>query len=243
MIGCDPHTTHRALSFFFTGVPTPEEKENMKQADLEKKKQEEEKKIAEKAGKGSEIAAGQTEDMSTAPAPIFTHDSYAAGRCDSCHIVKFNIPTRSRDRSKTRFAAGGGMPGILVAPKKMLCTRCHDSLSASKANVMGLWLHTPAARGDWNLCHDPHQSEYPRILIKKPDALCLTCHPGKEVVKIEGHEKIENCLECHNPHVGKNRSMLIKDHKEEKFEVKDLSGISSQDSPIDEDEKNREVEK
>jgi len=240
-IGCEPQTRYKVLSIFFTGVPTPEEKEKMRQEALEKKKREEEKKIAEKAAKDAGIAAAQKGDMPAAPAPIFTHDRYASGHCDDCHIVKFNIPARSVDRSKTRFTAGGGMPGVLVAPKEMLCIRCHDSLSASKAAVMGLWLHTPAARGEWNLCHDPHQSEHPSMLLKKTDALCLTCHQGKDVAKIKGHEKIENCLECHNPHLGKNRSMLVKGYKEEKFKVKELPGIPSQQLPPNAGKKNGEV--
>jgi predicted CXXCH cytochrome family protein len=227
--GCDPHTRHDVLSVFFTGVPTPEEQEEMREnEELERKMREEEKKIEEEMRKALKQSPDQKEAGSALQ--IFTHESYAAGRCDPCHMMNANITMLRRDRSTARFTRGGGKPGILVAPRQKLCTRCHENLSASGARAMGLWLHTAVARGDWNTCHDPHQSEYPHILLNNTQVICLKCHPAKDITGTRGHENIENCIGCHNPHLGKDRLMLTKDYKEEKYEPKHLPDAPSSEA-------------
>ncbi len=234
--GCDPHTKHKVLSFFFTGVPTPEEmEERRKIAVLEKKVKEEQEKFKREKRMAFKLSLDQQKP--TSGPLISTHESYAAGRCDTCHIMTANFTMSRRDGSTHRFGKGGGIPGVLVAPRIKLCIRCHENLSASKAEAMGLWLHTASARGDWNACHDPHQSEYASMLLNVPVAVCLKCHSAKDIVGAKGHEKIENCLGCHNPHLGKDRLRLTKDYKEEKQEPKHLPDVSSPKAQTDGAEK------
>jgi predicted CXXCH cytochrome family protein len=220
------------LSIFFTGVPTPEEMEEKRKRDeLEKKIKEKEERILKELRRASKIPPGQEKDISTPQ--IFTHESYAAGRCDPCHIMNANITMLRRHGSTPRFSKGGGIPGVLVAPRKKLCIRCHENLSASNAKDVGLWLHTAVAKGDWNACHDPHQSEYPHILLNFAEVICLKCHTEEKILGTKGHEKIDNCLGCHNPHLGKDKLMLIKDYKEEKYEAKQLPDTPSPETQTD----------
>lgn len=209
LYGCSPQSKYKVLSFFFTGVPSPEEVERRKQEALEKEKRA--KLAAEK------LAAAPESTPAKPPEPrLHTHTPVSQRRCDGCHLVSVNVQLFRKGDKKGAFKKGGGSPGILVAPRKALCQRCHQSMSAVNANAAGFFLHTPAGNGECDQCHDPHQSEYPGILLEKAEDICFQCHSGKEMATIPGHADQETCLNCHNPHLGLNRFLLIKDFKEKK---------------------------
>jgi hypothetical protein len=44
--------------------------------------------------------------------------------------------------------------------------------------------------------------------------LCLDCHAGGLVVSAALHEGKEECLSCHNAHVGRNSRLLTADYRE-----------------------------
>lgn len=213
--GCSKNTKHKVLTFFFTGVPTLEEIERQKQeAEEKRKKKEELKKQSElQIAKTSEVPS-KTKEVALKP-KIYVHAPYAAGRCNGCHRSTSENFTmfRSKQTSST-FTKGGGKPGVLLAPRKELCIKCHDHLSPDKASSSGLWLHTSAAKGDCNACHEPHQSTYPGILLEKPEEICRECHSNEKIMNIPDHRKPGECLDCHNPHLGINRLMLKKDYME-----------------------------
>ena len=104
-----------------------------------------------------------------------------------------------------------------------LCYDCHTNYTAAERG----FVHGPVAVGACLFCHDPHQSEYPHILLNNTQVICLKCHPAKDITGTRGHENIENCIGCHNPHLGKDRLMLTKDYKEEKYEPKHLPDAPS----------------
>jgi len=190
--GCSRQTKHKVLTFFFTGVPPlGEEKKPVKEIDTSEVKKK----------KGEKVIR-------------YSHTPWASGKCDQCHknAISFGVP--GQKRAQTVFHKGGGMPGELVLPKKELCIKCHDAMSKSKAYSKGLYLHPTSAKGECNVCHDPHQSKQPNILLEKPEKICISCHLKKDVLEPAKVCKPNNCLSCHNPHFGKDRLLLTKDYKE-----------------------------
>jgi len=85
---------------------------------------------------------------------------------------------------------------------------CHAQLGKSP------WVHGPISVVACDPCHlpqgDPGNHEF--RLAKSKEALCVTCHVV-EVVRDVVHEPYakSECLECHNPHGGKDRKLLVMD--------------------------------
>jgi predicted CXXCH cytochrome family protein len=86
------------------------------------------------------------------------------------------------------------------------CYRCHDDFSKSYT-----YLHGPVAAGFCNSCHATHLSESEHKLVLQGSDLCLKCHQKERILKIDSHEISTdfNCLECHNPHGGADRFILL----------------------------------
>jgi predicted CXXCH cytochrome family protein len=228
--GCNQNTKQKMLNFFFTGVPTPEEIERQKKEAEEKRKRKEGEKKPSETGiaKISEVRSKEKE-VSIKTQKVYSHTPYTEGRCNGCHRSSSGSFTVFRSKkSSSTFSEGGGKPGVLVAPRKKLCIKCHEYLTPDKALLSGLWLHTTAAEGDCDACHAPHQSGYPSILLSKPGEICQECHSDEKTMNIPDHSKPGECLDCHNPHLGKNRLLLKKDYQEEQHPVKQL--LDSPDS-------------
>lgn len=203
--GCDRYTKHKVLTFFFTGVP-PLEEDKKPVTELEKPSKE----LAEK--------------HKPPPKPVlFSHTPWAAGRCDQCHKGAKGFGVPGQNGTPSVFRKGGGMPGKLVLPKTELCIKCHGYLASSQAFIKRLWLHTPTAKGECNKCHDAHQSKNRYTLLEAPEKVCIPCHTEGNIIKPAEQCKPNECLDCHNPHLGKDRRLLKKDHKETKEPVKPLA--------------------
>jgi predicted CXXCH cytochrome family protein len=113
------------------------------------------------------------------------HAPFAKKQCDECHITGTNN---------------------LVAPVPELCFRCHKFELAKKRYV-----HAPVVSGFCRLCHDPHNSRNPFLLVIKPEELCYYCHNAEDVYRSAAHrDREEPCLKCHNPHAD-NRYFLKAD--------------------------------
>jgi predicted CXXCH cytochrome family protein len=205
--GCDKHGRHKVLTVLFTGVP-PLEEDN---------KGETEKNNASKV---------QEEAKQNAPKVIvYTHPLSAARLCDQCHLTKANFAMFGRKVSVNFFQKGMPSPGKLVVPRKELCIKCHKDKSDAKALREGIWLHTTAAKGDCNKCHDPHQSNHQYLLLETPRQICIPCHKDPKIMELAAHKEPGECLTCHNPHLGKDRKLLTKDYKEVKQPVSPLPGL------------------
>jgi len=204
--GCDRHTKHKVLTFFFTGVPSLEEEQK---AALEKDK------------------SPQTKAKEAPPPTFYTHPLTASRQCNSCHqtTANFNMFGGRRERS-VAFHKGMVLPGPLVLPREKLCLRCHKDKSAAEALAKGLRLHPTSAKGDCYACHDPHQSKIPYMLLKKPQQICIPCHSDPKIMELAAHKQPGECLTCHNPHLGKNRLLLKKDYKEVKHPVGSEPGLT-----------------
>jgi len=97
--------------------------------------------------------------------------------------------------------------GKLQIPQPGLCYLCHDNF-----NLKFKSLHGPVAGGYCTSCHNPHKSEFKKLLIREDQELCLYCHDSRLVYKLPDHENIGNagCITCHDPH-GSNRKNLLTD--------------------------------
>jgi predicted CXXCH cytochrome family protein len=107
---------------------------------------------------------------------------------------------------------GGEVEALLVGVRddddlKPLCFECHD-----EDLIEGEYTHGPAEQGECNLCHDPHASSAPSLLLGEGIELCGDCH--EEIAEsIEESEYVhdpveEGCVDCHNPHSGPYAKML-----------------------------------
>ena len=212
--GCDPQTKHRVLTVFFTGVPP-----------LEEERRTEEKTTPEQPAK---TTAGSTpQDVRPAPkVTVYAHPFYAGKRCDACHATGASLgftPSGSRGSGSIFGGTSAASPARLRLSPKKLCIKCHRRVSRLEVSAKGLWLHTPAAKGDCLACHDPHQSPNPYMLRKKSDRLCVKCHLENVVMNAKSHSQLNldltNCLGCHTPHIGVDKRMLTRDYQELKRPV------------------------
>ena len=133
------------------------------------------------AGKGPGGAAG------TAPAkPRYAeHGPYAAKQCEACHIKATNK---------------------LVLPIDELCFRCHS------LDIRKKYIHGPiASGGGCKVCHEPHGSRYPFLLVSDPKEFCLHCHDANTMAKRDVHEGTKaQCTACHDAHSSDHEYLLIR---------------------------------
>jgi predicted CXXCH cytochrome family protein len=114
------------------------------------------------------------------------HQPVENGDCSSCHDPHAN------DRKK-----------LLSKSAPTLCWDCHDNFlekAAFKHDVVE----------DCASCHDIHQSAESKLLLKPRGVLCLDCHEEKDLKAVKGHEGSQgkSCVECHDPHVGRDKYLL-----------------------------------
>ena len=115
---------------------------------------------------------------------VSAHSAYTERRCSECH----------GDRARFGFRTEG-----FAETTASVCADCHASaLEAPR-------LHGPVALGACLLCHEPHVSSHPLLLVDASPALCLACHEDEMRVAAPspGHEDLaRDCLECHDGHGG-----------------------------------------
>lgn len=204
------------MTVFFTGVPSLEEQDRMKQAALEEAKKP---KAAKKQNASARAASAKQERVRNIQvrATRFAHGPYAANECYQCHEVSASGGFRGfgkQDQAAGAVARAGIVPGKMVAPWEKLCTGCHASKSAEQAFQAGLWIHGPVSNGYCIVCHAPHASPEQYMLLKKPDELCVECHAAGLIVNQAMHKDRADCTACHNPHVGKDNRLLKAEHGE-----------------------------
>jgi len=110
------------------------------------------------------------------------HGPYAAKECGSCH----KKATSS-----------------LVMPIDELCFQCHS------IDVRKRFLHGPLATGGCKVCHAPHVSMHPFLLISEPKEFCLHCHDRDAIVASDAHKGVEaQCTTCHDAHSSDSAYLL-----------------------------------
>jgi len=203
--GCSEQTRYHLLTIFFTGVPPLDQ-------------------ISEAEEETIDIQRPRRQLTQTSQ-QFYSHPLWANGVCDPCHLTTstFTVPGVS-SRASSRFKTGGGIPGKLVRPQNMICLRCHTDKLPLRALSDNLWLHNTTAKGDCLECHSQHQSEYPHVLKKQGTVICFPCHEKGKYLETPVHQQAKSCLDCHNPHMGKNRNLLTSEFKEIKVPVTDVPG-------------------
>jgi predicted CXXCH cytochrome family protein len=118
--------------------------------------------------------------------------------CSSCHSA---IESPKVPHTKTTTNAFG-----LSADQPDLCFGCHD-----KAAFAGKTIH-PALGMGCTKCHNPHSSQYRKLLVKQVPVLCFACHAKTDFEKKYIHPPVVKgkCLTCHTPHATRNIALLVK---------------------------------
>jgi len=111
------------------------------------------------------------------------HGPYAAKECQACH---------------TKGTSS------LILPIEELCFKCHS------LDVRKKYLHGPLASGGCKVCHEPHGSIYPFLLVSEPKEFCLYCHDRNAIEKSGAHAGMEKqCTICHDAH-SSDKAYLLK---------------------------------
>ncbi len=109
-------------------------------------------------------------------------------------------------------------------PRMDLCLGCHKG---KKKEIEEATVKHGALNSKTKCltCHDPHVSDYPKMLRKPEMDLCLSCHDkeltdnnGKKILNmkayleankdVHGPIREKDCTSCHNPHGSSNFRML-----------------------------------
>ncbi|QOY54390.1 hypothetical protein HUE87_10990 [Candidatus Sulfurimonas marisnigri] len=127
---------------------------------------------------------------------MIKHKPYANKECASCHVDK------------------KGESGELKEDIPTLCYTCHDNYDNNN------FIHGPVGAGGCMLCHDPHESENPKLLVYKTiNELCTTCHTekGEMLATVDNiHPPVkDSCINCHDPHAENNKFQLRGDRTQE----------------------------
>jgi predicted CXXCH cytochrome family protein len=111
-----------------------------------------------------------------------SHGPYEAKMCDACHQRATNA---------------------LVLPIEELCVKWHIM------DIDKKYLHGPVAAGGCRVCHDPHGTGRPFLLVSDAQKFCYYCHDENAVSATEAHRDVEaSCTECHDAHSADNRFFL-----------------------------------
>ncbi len=126
----------------------------------------------------------------------WSHAPFDVGECMLCHV-------------------GGDTknPGpIRTASANEICLACHEEIK--RRMTTAAQTHA-AAQENCVDCHNPHNSEFPKLLIKPPPALCFDCHRDIEKVATQSPVKHgaladeRSCLNCHDPHAADVEHLLV----------------------------------
>ena len=172
---CSGASRYATLSFFFDGVPDPSKPPPPSPSQP-----------AYKLGPLSAEEKAAIFRRLFKPFEIYYHKPWKDDDCQGCHSL---MPQRKQ---------GGWRAGLpkLIAPLEELCLRCHEVPKQK-------FVHGPVAAGACRVCHFPHKSSYPHLLVEKDvNSLCLSCHSGDKLVSAKQHEEYgdRRCTECHDPH-------------------------------------------
>lgn len=107
------------------------------------------------------------------------HPPYALGACGRCHDAG--------DRQHVRENLS------------TTCRCCHERYYRDEVG------HPPVLKGQCMKCHAPHRSEEPGLLRRPLFKTCMQCHLDPFLLSPEqhGHDGVERCTDCHDPHFGR----------------------------------------
>lgn len=123
--------------------------------------------------------------------------------CDSCHEMK-------KVEKKTMVG--------LVEQGNALCLTCHSSIEEAMGKK---YPHAVLEDGCEN-CHQPHSSDFPKLLNASPAAVCAECHDITDDAfkNKHGRQPVDRlgCSSCHEPHGSDQAKLLTGKVKHAPFE-------------------------
>ena len=206
-VGCSIDARYRIKTVIFTGVPPLHEEQATDEVEPSQ----------DPLATAAEKVAQQQQHRESLLPRYWQHGPFAAGECGRCH---------SLDQSRS-FSVGGAInqapssastvsaSSRLTMPKQKLCITCHTQHSTAFAQDSGLLQHPPSATGLCTNCHSPHQSLRRYMLLKADNKeLCSGCHTPMTLSAVHAENPQQDCVECHNAHVGVSKPLLRSDAEE-----------------------------
>ena len=116
--------------------------------------------------------------------------------CQACHML---VEGKNHPEQKDSIRLLQDIPA--------LCYTCHD-----KAIFIGKSFHPLIVTAKCTVCHNPHQSNFDKLLIKDMPSLCYNCHNESRFQGKFVHSPVGKglCLSCHSAHASNFSSILIK---------------------------------
>ncbi len=140
--------------------------------------------------------------------------------CISCHedLIQNTVvhPITEQGCQFCHTSNGEKHPGKekgfeFTAPYPDMCFMCHEE----KNNME--YVHSPVSDGDCSICHSPHSSPYPSLILEDfSENACLDCHfiETEHATTIHGPVKKGECLDCHDAHQSEYLYQIKKESKE-----------------------------
>jgi predicted CXXCH cytochrome family protein len=127
------------------------------------------------------------------------HAALASG-CDACHMT---VKGKKHPEEKDSIH--------LIQDVPRLCYGCHD-----RSQFRGKSIHPPVVIDACTACHNPHQSNFKKLLVKDIPQLCYECHNESKFKGESIHQPVGNglCMKCHKPHASNFSKMLINEPPE-----------------------------
>jgi predicted CXXCH cytochrome family protein len=216
-VACSVQDHYRALTFFFDGVPNPEDSKlsdsskilnnpadsaklnaiaGNQDFDIHKPYLEKECDMCHNPGRMGSFKLSMPELCTQCHTDLalkvnYEHGPVASGYCTECHN-----PHKSKEKK------------LLVRAGKELCLYCHDSETLYNNSF-----HDSSDKTNCTSCHNPHGSNNHSLL--KP-GVCYTCHDdfSKKYAIVHGPVESGNCSACHVPHYTKTENLLARTNRD-----------------------------
>jgi predicted CXXCH cytochrome family protein len=136
------------------------------------------------------------------------HAPLADGSCDTCHEMK-----KTEDETLVSLVGSGND----------LCLACHSGIEEAlgRKNV-----HAAMEEG-CSACHDPHSSDFEKLLVSDYKELCASCHDieADEFSETHGRQPVDEtgCGTCHETHGSDEAKLLAGEIKHAPFESGDCT--------------------
>ncbi len=121
----------------------------------------------------------------------YLHEPFGKELCTNCHVEP-KTADHACDPNKRIYAVVNGQ-------LSQVCTKCHTN---AKTEMSKKFVHKPYRGKQCTDCHDPHGSQFEKLLVLPSQELCVSCHYGTDFRQIVQHDPVQkrNCIDCHEPH-------------------------------------------
>lgn len=129
---------------------------------------------------------------------------------ESCHVgivdrKVLHAPVRDRRCLDCHeYVSAADHTFRLKADGQALCATCHESHEKA-------FVHPPVRDGRCTDCHDAHGSEQPKLLLDRPEKLCVRCHKQDFSARkfVHGPVAVGACVVCHTSHSSAYPNLLV----------------------------------